>query len=109
MAFDGFPIYAGQSELDSSWALTDESLFAPSTWDAHEYVEGTGDLDQCNGLFDDAGFYAYYTTTGRGAVPHGERDARSSETRVPGMYRRVRRPGPKTNLRIPEIRPIKAG
>jgi len=61
-AFDGFPIYTGTGQYTSSWELTDESLFATDTWAAHTYVEGSGDLDQCNGLTDADGNYAYYTT-----------------------------------------------
>jgi len=61
-AFDGYPIYTGIDQYTSSWELTDESLFATDTWAAHSYVEGSGDLDQCNGLTDAAGNYAYYTT-----------------------------------------------
>lgn len=61
-AFDGYPIYTGIDQYTSSWELTDESLFATDTWAAHSYVEGSGDLDQCNGLTDADGNYAYYTT-----------------------------------------------
>ncbi len=61
-AFDGFPIYTGIDQYTSSWQLTDESAFATDTWAAHTYVEGSGDLDQCNGLMDADGNYAYYTT-----------------------------------------------
>ncbi len=61
-AFDGYPIYTGIDQFTSSWQLTDESLFATDTWAAHTYVEGSGDLDECNGRFDENGDYAYYTT-----------------------------------------------
>lgn len=61
-AFDGFPIYTGNGQYTSSWELTDEILFAADTWAAHTYVEGSGDLDECNGLTDADGNYAYYTT-----------------------------------------------
>ncbi|MGA9277933.1 YHYH protein [Ilumatobacter sp.] len=61
-AFDGYPIYTGNDQYTSSWELTDESLFATDTWAAHSYVEGSGDLDECNGLTDADGNYAYYTT-----------------------------------------------
>lgn len=61
-AFDGFPIYTGTGQYTSSWELTDETLFATDTWAAHSYVEGSGDLDECNGLTDADGNYAYYTT-----------------------------------------------
>ena len=59
-AFDGYPIYTGIDQYTSSWELTDESLFASDTWAAHSYIEGSG--DQCNGLTDTDGNYAYYTT-----------------------------------------------
>ncbi len=61
-AFDGYPIYTGNAQYTPSWQLTDESLFATDTWAAHTYVEGSGDLDECNGLTDVNGNYAYYTT-----------------------------------------------
>ncbi len=61
-ALDGFPIYTGIDQYTSSWQLTDETLFASDTWAAHTYVEGSGDLDQCNGRTDEDGNYAYYTT-----------------------------------------------
>lgn len=61
-AFDGYPIYTGNDQYTSSWKLTDESLFATDTWAAHTYVKGSGDLDECNGLTDANGRYAYYTT-----------------------------------------------
>ncbi|MEL6981541.1 MAG: YHYH protein [Actinomycetota bacterium] len=61
-AFDGYPIYTGNAQYQPSWELTDESLFATDTWAAHTYVEGSGDLDECNGRTDENGNYAYYTT-----------------------------------------------
>ncbi|MEM9515254.1 MAG: YHYH protein [Actinomycetota bacterium] len=61
-ALDGYPIYTGNDQYTSSWELTDASLFATDTWAAHSYVEGSGDLDECNGLVDESGNYAYYTT-----------------------------------------------
>ncbi|MEM9039139.1 MAG: YHYH protein [Actinomycetota bacterium] len=61
-AFDGYPIYTGNDQYTSSWELTDASLFATDTWAAHSYVEGSGDLDECNGRVDGDGNYAYYTT-----------------------------------------------
>ena len=94
-AFDGFPIYTGIDHYTSSWELTDETLFATDTWAAHSYVEGSGDLDECNGRTDENGDYAYYTTAtfpylmgcyagvveleapgGGGAAPDGERPER---------------------------------
>ncbi len=61
-ALDGFPIYTGNDQYTSSWELTDESLFATDTWAAHTYIDGSGDLDECNGITDDDGNYAYFTT-----------------------------------------------
>lgn len=61
-ALDGYPIYSGNYQFTSSWELTDDSLFATDTWAAHTYVEGSGDLDECNGRTDEDGNYAYYTT-----------------------------------------------
>ncbi|MEM9561155.1 MAG: YHYH protein [Actinomycetota bacterium] len=61
-AFDGFPIYTGNDQYESSWELTDASLFATDTWSAHTHVDGSGDLDECNGRIDEDGNYAYYTT-----------------------------------------------
>ncbi|MEO0324381.1 MAG: YHYH protein [Myxococcota bacterium] len=61
-AFDGYPIYSGNFQFTSSYELTDPSLFASDTWTAHTYVEGLGDLDECNGRMDEDGNYAYYTT-----------------------------------------------
>ena len=70
---DGYPIMSGyvcadeecteMVQLESSWQLTDDLLFASDTWSAHTYVEGSGDLDQCNGRVDADGQYRYYTTT----------------------------------------------
>lgn len=61
-ALDGYPIYSGNYQFRSSYYLSDESLFATDTFAAHTYVEGSGDLDECNGRFDSNGNYAYYTT-----------------------------------------------
>jgi len=61
-ALDGYPIYTGNDQHTSSWRVTDESLFASDTWSAHTYVEGSGDLDECNGMVGEDGSYAYYTT-----------------------------------------------
>ncbi len=62
-AFDGYPIYGGY-DYTSSWELTDESLFDSDTWSAHTFVEGSGDLDECNGRVDADGNYGYYATEG---------------------------------------------
>jgi hypothetical protein len=71
-SLDGYPIMSGvvcvdddcteTEQLESSWQLTDESLFASDTWSAHSFVEGSGDLDECNGRVDEDGQYRYYTT-----------------------------------------------
>ncbi len=71
-SLDGYPIMSGlvcaddacssTHQLTSSWQLTNDSLFASDTWNAHSYVEGSGDLDQCNGRVDADGEYRYYTT-----------------------------------------------
>ncbi|MDJ0334395.1 YHYH protein [Salinibacterium sp. G-O1] len=71
-AADGYPIMSGVvcsdaacgsvAQLTSSWQLTDSSLFASDTWSAHSFVEGSGDLDQCNGRIDSDGQYRYYAT-----------------------------------------------
>lgn len=78
-AFDGYPILAplicddascsSTTRVRSSWELT-LSEYTTSTrgpaWDIHEYVAGSGDLDECNGLaIDDASLpydYAYFAT-----------------------------------------------
>ncbi len=72
-AADGYPIMSGlvcddascssMTQLTSSWELTDDTVFATDTWSAHSFVEGSGDLDQCNGRVDTDGQYRYYTTT----------------------------------------------
>ncbi|MGZ0711893.1 YHYH protein (plasmid) [Coraliomargarita sp. W4R53] len=72
-AADGYPIMSGlvcaddacssMTQLASSWALSDDTVFATDTWSAHSYTEGSGDLDQCNGRTDSDGQYRYYTTT----------------------------------------------
>ena len=69
-AFDGYPILAPYvcadatcttvKELKSSWRVKDAS--ASNAWEKHEYVAGLGDLDQCNGLVQADGSYAYYAT-----------------------------------------------
>ncbi len=80
-AWDGYPILAhydcaggacGPSEYyASSWQPIPEYFDAEGrpdytnatqgSWDIHEYVEGSGDLDECNGGDFGAG-YAYYAT-----------------------------------------------
>ncbi|KAA3643032.1 MAG: YHYH protein [Chloroflexi bacterium] len=68
-AFDGFPILAPYicddagcntvSEVQSSWQRTND---VRNAWEAHEYVAGSGDLDQCNGTYLTDGSYAYFAT-----------------------------------------------
>ena len=68
-AFDGYPIKAPFKcadpdcteviELKSSWQRTRD---VKAAWDAHEYIEGHGDLDRCNGRMDEDGQYQYYAT-----------------------------------------------
>ncbi|GAB5494704.1 MAG: hypothetical protein Phog2KO_49190 [Phototrophicaceae bacterium] len=68
-ALDGFPIFAPYVcaddscsdvvEVTSSWERTSD---VTSAWDAHEYIEGSGDLDQCNGMTLEDGSYAYFAT-----------------------------------------------
>lgn len=69
-AFDGYPILAPYlcedancttiREVQSSWVLTNPDVRA--AWEANEYVEGSGDLDQCNGMVMEDGSYAYFAT-----------------------------------------------
>jgi|GEM_PF-2493212 len=47
-------------ELQSSWSMVNSTQRA--TWDAHAYVPGSGDLDQCNGMVGKDGKYRYYAT-----------------------------------------------
>lgn len=68
-AFDGFPILSpwvcaddactSVTKLQSSWQRTHD---VPNAWEAHEYISGSGDLDQCNGRILSDGSYAYYAT-----------------------------------------------
>lgn len=82
-AFDGYPILAPYTctdaactatrELTSSWqriasqfAADGTPLYSGTTsgsWDIFEYVEGSGDLDRCNGRELPGGGYAYYATS----------------------------------------------
>jgi hypothetical protein len=47
-------------ELQSSWSMVNTTQRA--TWDAHAFVPGSGDLDQCNGMVGNDGKYRYYAT-----------------------------------------------
>ncbi|MCB0173644.1 MAG: YHYH protein [Anaerolineae bacterium] len=68
-AFDGYPILAPYicvdtvcsqtKEVQSSWQRTSD---VRNAWEAHEYVAGSGDLDQCNGMVALDGSYRYYAT-----------------------------------------------
>jgi len=68
-AFDGYPILApylcqdeactSVKEVRSSWQRTQDLR---NSWDAHQYVAGSGDLDQCNGQTFADGSYAYFAT-----------------------------------------------
>ncbi len=69
-SLDGWPILAPFEcadagcteivELDSSWQLTNPNVTA--AWEKHSFVEGSGDLDECNGKVQPDGSYAYYAT-----------------------------------------------
>jgi hypothetical protein len=81
-AFDGYPILApfacddgactATHELTSSWQrvasqfdASGDPLYSGTSegaWDVFEYVEGSGDLDRCNGRALEGGGYAYYAT-----------------------------------------------
>lgn len=81
-AFDGFPILAPYAcSVEGECTQTDElrssyqrvagkwSGDTPNydgttqgSWDLHEYVAGSGDLDECNGKELPGGGYAYYAT-----------------------------------------------
>ncbi len=68
-AIDGYPVLApfvcaddacsSVRELRSSWQRTTDVVAA---WEAHEYIAGSGDLDECNGMVQPDGSYAYYAT-----------------------------------------------
>jgi hypothetical protein len=81
-AFDGYPVLApfvceddtctSTRELESSWQrvasqfdAAGDPVYSGTTegsWDVFEYVEGSGDLDRCNGRELPDGGYAYYAT-----------------------------------------------
>ena len=70
-ALDGYPILWG-GDVTSSWQRIAEQFDADGdpiydntpegSWDVHEYVAGSGDLDECNGRELAGGGYAYYAT-----------------------------------------------
>ena len=69
-AFDGYPILAPYicaddnctttQEVQSSWQDVNPTL--TNAWERHEYVAGSGDLDECNGIEFSDGSYAYFAT-----------------------------------------------
>ncbi len=73
-AFDGYPILApyicedagcsSVKKVSSSYRQVEEvyGTSIENAWDAHEYVSGLGDLDQCNGTTLADGSYAYFST-----------------------------------------------
>lgn len=68
-AFDGYPIMAPYActdatcseiyKVESGWELTSN---ATNPWEAHEYVAGSSNLDECNGMVGADGEYRYYAT-----------------------------------------------
>lgn len=68
-SLDGFPILAPfvcvdaacsqVTEVQSSWQRTSD---VRNAWEAHEYIAGSGDLDECNGMVGADGTYRYYAT-----------------------------------------------
>lgn len=68
-AFDGYPILApylcqdetctSVKEVQSSWQRTQD---VRNAWEAHQYIEGAGELDRCNGKTFADGSYAYFAT-----------------------------------------------
>jgi hypothetical protein len=94
-AFDGYPILAPYicvdeactevTELESSWQRTQD---VTNAWEANEYVEGSGDLDQCNGMELEDGSYAYFATHNFPyflGCYHGIPDERSIEVARPSQ------------------------
>lgn len=81
-ALDGYPILApyvcddaactSVSKVESSWQRVADQFDGAGdplydgvdqgSWDIHTYVEGSGDLDRCNGRALAGGGYAYYST-----------------------------------------------
>ncbi len=73
-ALDGFPILAPYmctdadcteiKKVSSSYRQVEEaySTTIQNAWDAHEYVEGLSDLDECNGATLADGSYVYFAT-----------------------------------------------
>lgn len=70
-AFDGFPIFGPWAcdDADCTSVTEVKSSYQPidnpsrqTAWDDNQYVEGSGDLDECNGRFGADGNYRYYAT-----------------------------------------------
>jgi hypothetical protein len=89
-SFDGYPMIAPVACIDdecaeteavtSSYVRVDEST--TNAFEAWEYQEGAGDLDECNGRVDDDGEYRYYVTDAFPYLPfcfHGETDRAQGE------------------------------
>ncbi len=85
-SLDGYPILSPYrcsnddcvdiEELSSSYVRVDPD--GTGAFEAWEYREGAGDLDECNGMVGDDGEYRYYATDTFPYVPfcyHGETDA----------------------------------
>lgn len=72
-ALDGFPIMSPYQcsdqactlaiKVESSYRYTGSGDYAnENAWDNHQYEESLSPLDQCNGMIDQNGNYAYYAT-----------------------------------------------
>lgn len=69
-ALDGFSILAPYMcedaactkirKVKSSWQFSGSN--SRNVWDFYKYVEGSGDLDRCNGMIGPDGLYHYYAT-----------------------------------------------
>ena len=69
-AIDGFSILAPYTcddaactkirKVKSSWQFSGAN--SRNVWDFYKYVEGSGDLDRCNGMIGPDGLYHYYAT-----------------------------------------------
>lgn len=69
-AFDGYPILApyicadascsSVKEVQSGWRDANPNI--DNSWERHEYVPGTSELDECNGMTLSDGSYAYFAT-----------------------------------------------
>src|SRR6185295_4711227 len=69
-ALDGFSILAPYMcedaacakirKVKSSWQIS--NINVRNVWELYAYVEGSGDLDKCNGMIGPDGVYHYYAT-----------------------------------------------